>query len=422
MKKLLIILCALCCLTVAGCTKTDENDETADTNVNETEDISESETTAEEETVPMPEVFLALRDADIAHYPDDFSPDEEFVEAVSAELAEKLPDLPICARVVYIYSWAENEIQRYSIDCEIYPIGAEIRLDNLLYSPFNIELVRTEDGYIVSTEPAWIDEEAPEAVRENYEKYSSDERETTDDSEYLHLDKENRVILHLESGDVRTEMICVEGVYSLENINLYYVDGDTILICGQRDNSTPFTISVSRDGGETWHTETPTLERLEANGFYSEAGFSVGKIQMKEDGDFYIFLGAGLASVTILKIPSESDEINVLFHELIEGYAETALKEAAMVTDTLGFFTLNHPKADAANAIYRTTDSGETWVRCGVPMPDECRKAGEMTLYLPYQTKEENVWYMKGVWGNGECVYISEDDGLTWGIMEITLS
>lgn len=419
--KFFILFCIL--VSLFGCTQrgiTKETDILADTQ-NTIESITESESEQPdvpvdepvEDVIPIPEVIFSLREEDFAYFSEDVLSDPDFASAIALAAAEDFPGHSLTLRVIYLYQAENADGSRYFTGSyEVYRAQDEICQTNRIGT--NTFALRSEQDDFIRADPPVIDNEA-DLILAALEDCVQPDREI---GMYMSLDHENRIILHTFDGEIATEMFYTGYIDGIDDCNLFYAEGDTILICGRENSyqSIPLTVSISRDGGKSWHTESPELTSLGANGQHIEAGFSKGIIQRTDDGRFYIFLNTNLSSMTVISVSADSDEVLVLFREQIGGYETTSLVDAAMVTETRGFYTLAHPKYAASNAVYRTTDGGETWIRCNVPMPDEVDDPWTMELYLPWQEEESPTWYMKGSWDGGECIYNSDDGGWTWYI------
>lgn len=417
--KFFILLCVLVCLSACTHNISDEDTEisTESQSVTElqsdsgsvTSDIPEVIADIDEEIVwENVDVIFSLRESDLACFSEETLNDPDFADAIARTALDDIGNYSMTLRVTYMYS----QESKFSGSYEVYRAEDEINQTNLLGKLY-FDLTSTADGY-VRGEQTVIDGEACSRIRTKLENGTYSVIET---GTYLSLDHDNRIILHTVDGvTIPTELFFTDSIDDIEVCNLVYADGDSILICGRENRyySIPLTVSISRDGGQSWHTDTPALKPLGTNGLNTEAGFSKGIIQRMDDGRFYIFLNTNLSSMTVLSIPADSDEVQVLFREQIGGYETTSLVDAAMVTETRGFYTLAHPKYAASNAIYRTTDGGVTWIRCSVPMPDEVSDPWTMELHLPWQEEDGPTWYMKGVWDGGDCEYISYDGGWTW--------
>lgn len=425
--KYVIAAFLLCCLALSGCREGDvvnNNEEITpvdDTEVIQPEETRQTEVTPEdilpEETQPvLPDVVLSLRDAEIEELPDTLELNDELSDAIAKAVAEKLPGLSICVRVTYLQCWEEGGATRFDAEYEVYPAGDTPCLfpAGSCMGSSHVGLAYTPNEGYVSAEPVIIDINAEADITRKLSEY---EKDSSAEKEYLYLDKEKRVWIHTLDGDIATEHFYKDVINFLDYCVVWFMEGETIVVCGMEScyYNEALKISISRDGGENWTVTVPELEPI---GIHLENGFSKCIIQLMENGRVYIFLGTNLASLTVLAISPETDEVDVLYRTQIEGYETTALTDAAMVNESRGFCTLSHPKYAGSNGIYRTTDGGESWLRCYVPVPDEVADPWDMQLYLPYQTEAGVVWYMKGEWGSGECLYTSEDGGWTWKIIE----
>ncbi len=419
------------CLGLSGCMHTYEpvnsesNESCADIpELHETAVETESDTAAQtyeesEAELTLPEIIFSLDDGTEQELRESIEDNEEFISALAEEASVKFSGHGIKLRLIYLYRsiTAGGEADYYSGSYEAYRADDEISPANYIgASSFSFEYSDVQ-GYIVSD--SVVVTENDEIIRRRL-KYGY---QTDEESEvYFSLDGENRILLHKDGAIIETELYYYGSIGSVYDCNLVSVSGDDILICGREGMffSTPTKISVSRDGGESWTTTIPTLEPLGADGQHIEAGFSEGIIQHTDDGEFFVFLNTNLSSMTVLKVPAGSCEAEVSFRAQIGGYETTSLIDAAMVSETRGFYTLAHPKYAASNAIYRTTDGGMSWVRCSVPMPEQVSDPWTMALYLPERRLPQSdiEWSMRGVWDGGECVYFSDDGGWTWYIAD----
>lgn len=396
--------------------KTDHAAETSEENTL----LTESEDTAEPlPEIDLPKIVYSIRETDLDLIPEGLEIDETFNASLSNAIFEQTGIADITARIRILQNSQVDGLKYIFADYEIYPKDAEICEKNCLYF-LNVGMELNENGLYEPGTPGFIDEEGPSILRENYEIYLKDSGNSVN-SDFIFLDDDSRICFRSGERTAATDLVYKGNISELEKHCVIESDGDTIAVLSREDSffSTPLKISLSRDGGNSWSTHTPELSPLGKNNQHVEAGFSAAKIQFMPDGQIYFFIGTNLASMTVMTVEPESNEVKVLFREQIAGYETTALVDAAMVNETRGFYTLTHPKDAVCNAIYRTTDGGENWVRCSVPVPKEARKYFSMALHLPYQPEgaATSVWYMKGEWDTGECTYISEDGGWTWSIV-----
>ncbi|MGN1410341.1 MAG: WD40/YVTN/BNR-like repeat-containing protein [Eubacteriales bacterium] len=439
--KFVTALLLLCCLALYGCRQTDEKNEETEPETNQTaetvqsgeesDDNSNDNPTAAEETAlnesgnddltaVLPAVTFALRNIDMEELPDTVELNADLSDAIAKAISEDFPDLSLIVRVRYLQCWEEDGATRVDAECEIYlcdekgtdEVGT-FEATKLMGSTYIGLAYTPKEGYS-HAEPSITDTDAVSDIIRNLSEYKNNPM--TEEST-LYLDSENRVWIRTPDGDIKTELFYKENINAINNHIVWCMEGDTVIVCGMESSyfDEEMKIGVSRDGGKSWNTMTPELEPI---GINAEKGFSRCIIQLMDDGRAYIFLGTNLASLTVLTIAPDTDAADVLYREQIAGYETTALTEAAMVSQNRGFCTLSHPKYAGSNGIYRTTDGGESWIRCYVPLPDEVEDPWNMQLHLPYQTEEGATWYMKGEWGSGECLYVSEDGGWTWNITE----
>lgn len=440
MKKRILLL--LAALLLCGCTPEEsanmensgeitESKEIAETgDIAENEEITESGDTAEtgetaaaevppEETKPeeeaqisLPDMVLSLRRVDEAELPDGLTEDAAFLETVARAIYEQTEGLGISVRIPAIIPTPGA----YYIEYEAFPRGERCCMDTYLGRTLQVCVNETDGVYSIG-QPAMIDTDGLNTLRTSLVEYRKNENTVMENG--IFLEDGSRICLVIDGEVIRTDLSFRAGIEWLGDLVVTAKEGDTIVVVSSEDRyyETGFSVSVSRDGGGTWTTTVPELAPLGQNGQHAEKGFTACRIQIREDGSVYIFTGTNLASMTVLKVPADSHEAQVLFREQIGGYETTSLADAAMVTETRGYYTLAHPKYAASNAIYRTTDGGETWVRCSVPMPEGCEDPWEMKLCMPEAVTEWLEWRMKGVWDTGECTYASYDGGWTWEIV-----
>ena len=397
-----------------------ESDSTAALTEAETDTMLSPAETEKFPEIVLPKIVYSIRDTDLELIPEGLVTDEKFTGYLSTAIFEQTGIGEITARITILQNSQADGLKYIFADYEAYPTGAEICEKNCLYF-MNVGLELNESGLYSPGTPMIIDEEGPSLLQENYEEFIKSAGSSAE-SDCIFLDNDSRICFRRGGTTAATTLSYKGSIYDLEKNFVIESSGNVIAVISREDSfySTPLKISLSRDGGSTWTTHTPELEPLGKNNQHLETGFSAAKIQIMPDGQIYFFIGTNLASMTVMTIEPDGDNLKVLFREQIDGYETTALVDAAMVNETRGFYTLTHPKETICNAIYRTTDGGENWVRCSVPVPKEAKKHFSMKLYLPYQPEgtPTSVWYMKGEWDTGECLYVSEDGGWTWAITE----
>jgi len=439
-KQIIAALCAIFLLT--GCTHdTDISDGMSQANDGETY-ISETEETSalskeqeqpeipgtetEDNKIPenediqpatiTPDVIFSLRQIDMDNLPEEIVLDDKLAEAISKAIFEQT-GLDILARVLYIGTPEYYAGTDLHVEYEAYPKDCEkISYQTRLMDGLQLQIT-CENGEYKTGIPRVDDKERIETLQSIYQNQNTI---PTGAEVSLYLNKENKVCIINNGETIITNQYYKSNVNDLSQLVLWQTDGDTIVLLASESRyyGDPFSIHVSRDGGKTWKETVPELAPLGKNGQHAELGFSDGRIQITESGQIYIFTGTNLASLNILTVPADSDEAVLLFREQIVGYETTALVNAAMISDKRGYVTLTHPRYEGANSIYRTTDGGYTWVRCSVPVPEECTNVWDMRLHMPEVQKEWLEWTMVGTWETGSCTYVSYDGGWTWEIVE----
>ena len=437
MKKMIFTL-LLAAAMLAGCMREldesrlpERTNEVPEETASETEAtvvLTEAETDAPQspyKTVEIPEIVLpeivySIRDVDLELIPEGLEFSEDLTEAIACAIYEQTCDPDFTARVTSIIDPKVSGQEYFYVYFELYPKGAVFCPDNLLNASMNAKIVRGENGDYIPDEQ-YINPTTISSLKRNKQHIESILAEPGK-FDFLYLDSDNRICISHSGTSFTTDLYYKGNIGSLSESCIIKWDGDTgiLLSCEDKGYSSPYRITVSRDGGETWHTTYPQLEPLGKDGQHAELGFTASRIQFMDDEQIYIFIGTNLASMTVLTVEAGENEAAVLFRQQIGGYETTSLVDAAMVNENRGFYTLAHPKYAASNAIYRTTDGGSSWIRCAVPMPEKCTTPWEMRLYLPYQPEGvgKSVWYMEGEWDTGRCTYISEDGGWTWAISE----
>jgi len=382
----------------------------------ETEQPEQPGTADEDHREPvtvMPDVIFALRKTDRKDLPEDVIIGDELADAIARTVLEQIGEPELLIRVLYAGIPEYYSGSDLHVEYEVYPKDCrKLSLQTRLTDGMQLEIARENGGYAPGV-PRVYDKDRIEALKAICREGNSTQPES---DVSLFLDRESRICLVYNGEILVTEQHFYENVNELNSAAVWDAEGGIIVLLAHESRyySDPFSIHVSRDGGKTWTKTVPELEPLGKNGQHSELCFLEARIQIRENGQIFLFTGTNLASLNVFTVPADSDEALLLFREQIGGYETTALVDAAMISDMRGYITLMHPKYAASNAIYRTTDGGLTWVRCSVPMPEACTNVWEMRLFLPQVQSEWLEWTMLGTWENGSCVYASHDGGWTW--------
>lgn len=373
---------------------------------------------AEEFRIVLPDVVYSIREAALEWIPEGLELNENLSEAIACSVLELTGTSDVTARVTSIIDPNDSERDFLYAYYELYPKGAAFCSSNLLDAFMQAKIVIGENGDYVAGEQ-YINPSLTKAL-EDSRKYLASNLTEPGKSDFVYLDSESRICISQNGEFYTTDLYYKGNIGSLTERCMVKRGGDSIILLSCEDTfyASPFRITVSRDGGMTWHTDIPELAPIGKYIHHAELGFTAAEIQFMPDGQIYIFIGTNLASMTVLTVEAGETEASVLFREQIGGYETTALVNAAMVNENRGFYTLAHPKYTASNAIYRTTDGGNSWVRCSVPMPEECTDPWSMTLYLPYQPDgaAKHEWHMYGEWFGGACTFVSYDGGWSWNI------
>jgi len=388
----------------------------------ESEETEISDEEPKEQPEARPDVIFALRKSDEKDLPEDVVIGGELADAIAQAVLEQIGESELLVRVLYVGIPEYYSGSALHVEYEAYPKDCDrLSLQTRLTDGMQLEIARENGGYAPGV-PRVQNEYTEERI-ETLKRICREENfPQTGMETSLFLDRESRICL-IHNGEILvTDRRFTENVNELQDKVVWQGVGDTVVLLSHetRYYFDPFRIHVSRDSGKTWTETLPELAPLGKNGQHSELSFLNARIQIRENGQIFIFTATNLASLNIFTVPADSTEAILLFREQIGGYETTALVDAGMISDKRGYVTLMHPRYAGSNGIYRTTDGGTTWVRCIVPMPKECTDVWSMCLFMPQVQSEWLEWTMVGTWNTGSCTYASHDGGWTWEIVETT--